>query len=146
MKTCKYISVDPGNRTGFARFDVTGNPIECRAIKGVDEFLDWLEEQETDVLIIERYRSRPGAVNAWSDGPTQQIVGAVKRIARKSEWEIVEQDPSPALAVGLRYLGMANTYKGKHVPDEVSALAHGEYYLVSKGIKKHRLEGKGAGN
>lgn len=146
MKICKYLAIDPGKRTGYARFDAQGTPIECRAIQGVDNFLDWLEEQETEVVVIERYRSRPGAINAWSDGPTQQLIGAIKRIARKSEWQIVEQDPSPALAIGLRYIGMATAYKGKHVPDEISALAHGEYYLVSKGIKKHRLEAKGAGN
>lgn len=141
--TSKFIAVDPGSqRSGVALFDATGNPLGMEVIKEVDPLLDWLEEQECEVLILERYRNRPGAINAWSTGDTQQIIGAVKRIARKKGWAVVEQDPSPCLAIGLKYLGLGTTYKGKHVPDQISALAHGEYYLVKNKVKVHRIARK----
>lgn len=140
--TSKFIAVDPGTeRSGVALFDATGSPMGMEVIKKEDPLLDWLEEQECEVLIIERYRNRPGAINAWSTGGVQQIIGAVKRIARKKGWTVVEQDPSPALMIGLKYLGLGSTYKDKHVPDQISALAHGEYYLVKNRIKEHRIAG-----
>ena len=139
----KFIAVDPGTeRSGVALFDATGNPLNMEVIKGEDPLLDWLEDQDCEVLIIERYRNRPGAINAWSTGGVQQIIGAVKRIARKKGWTVEEQDPSPCLAIGLKYLGLSTTYKGKHVPDQISALAHGEYYLVKNKVKEHRIARK----
>lgn len=130
-----YLAIDPGVTTGWAAFDKDGGFITFGEIKGEDNFLDWLEEQEFKEIILERYRSRPGAINAWSKGETQQHIGAIKRIAKKRGVTVNEQDPSPALAIGLRFIGMSETYKGKHVPDKISALAHGEYFL-----RKHRIK------
>lgn len=134
----KFLAVDPGKRTGFALFDATGAPLKFFKIEGYDEALDWLEGEDcegvTD-LILEVYRNRGNLHDSWSDMPTSQHIGAIKRIARKRDWVVHQQEPSPCLNLGLRFLGMASTYKGKHVPDEVSALAHGEYYLRKAGVK-----------
>jgi hypothetical protein len=132
-----YLAIDPGKRTGFARFNEKGELSEPPFVKTPeDNALDYLEEVDgVKEIIIETYRNRPGSVNSWSTGPTQQHIGAIQRIARKRRWKIHEQEPSPCLNIGLRFLGMANTYKGKHVPDEVSALAHGEYYLRKAKVK-----------
>lgn len=132
----EYLAIDPGLTTGWASFDHEGKPLGFDEIKGYDEFLDWFEEQSPGLIIIERYRNRGGAINGFSDMPTSQHIGAIKRIARKKKVPIIEQDPSPCLSVGLRFLGLYATYRGKHVPDKVSALAHGTYYLRKQGIKK----------
>lgn len=132
-----YLSIDPGKTTGWARFDEQGEPIAFGKITGPDKFLDWLEDQsDVSVYIIEEYRNRPGTkVNVWSTGPTQQHIGAIKRIAHKRNITIHMQEASQ-LSIGLRFIGMHRQYKGKHVPDDVSALAHGTYFLRKAGIQK----------
>ena len=134
-----YLSIDPGDNTGWAKFDDKGKFQAFGEIKGHDNFLDWLEKVEVsegDVWIIESYRSRPGAINSWSRQPTIQLIGAIKRQAHKKHIFIEEQYPSPCLSIGLRFIGMHKMYVGKHVPDQVSALAHGTYYLRKKGVLK----------
>lgn len=134
-----YLAIDPGStRTGWAKFNNEGIVQNIGVIKGADKFLDWLEElvekEEIKVAIVEQYRNRGGFINDFSIMPTSQHIGAIARILRKRKIPIVYQDPSPCLSIGLRFLGMFTTYNGKHVPDEVSALAHGTYYLKKEGI------------
>lgn len=123
-----YISVDPGLNTGWAKWNEDGEIMSYGKLKQ-EEFFNWFETQRFKWLIIEIYRNRPGATNAWSKGETQQHIGVCKRHANKIGARVVEQDPSPCLAIGLRFLGLHDMYQGKHVPDEISAMAHGEYYM-----------------
>lgn len=138
----KYLAIDPGGTTGWAKFDADGNLLGCSKIQGGDKFLDWLEDQEAGdtTLILEDYKVRPWVNHSYSSVPTLQIIGAIKRVAQKKEWTLVEQQPQ-CMHMGLRYLGLYAKYGGgkKHVPDDQSALAHGVYYLVKTGVRKHRL-------
>lgn len=132
-----YLAIDPGQtNTGWATFDEDGKFEEWGIIKGQDRFLDWLEEQAPGMVILERYRNRGGFVNSFSDMPTSQHIGAILRVCRKKKIPYILQDPSPALAIGLRFLGMHEMYVGKHVPDNVSAAAHGTYYLRKNKVLK----------
>lgn len=139
-----YLAIDPGERTsGWARFGEDGETTGFGAIKGIDEFLDWLEDQPAPrVLIMENYRVNPAISHAFSKVRTVEVIGGIKRYCRKHSVELVEQR-NVVLPIGLRYLGMYEVYyrgtkRIKHVDDEISALAHGEYYLVKNKIKKHR--------
>lgn len=133
------LAIDPGGTTGWASFDRKGKPIAFDKIKGHDEFLDWLEEQKPERIVCESYKVRPGVNHSFSDVPTLQLIGAIKRWARKQGIEVKEQQPAD-MYIGLRHLGLYTTYKGKHVPDNISALAHGEYYLIKNKLKRHNLE------
>src|SRR6266496_4107812 len=129
-KNSMYIAIDPGDTTGWATFNEQGELIDFQEIKGHDNFLDWLEQQNARVYIVESYRVRTsGHINSFSTVPTLQLIGAIKRVAKKKGIKIVMQEVSPALSIGLRFIGMHSIYKGKHVPDRISALAHGTYYL-----------------
>lgn len=138
-----YLAIDPGQTTGYALFDENGDSRFMGKIKGEDKFLDELElivsANQITTIILEAYRNRPGLKNShnnWSKNETSQHIGAIKRIARKAKVEVVEQEPSPCLPIGLKFLGMSDVYRDKHVPDEVSALAHGTYYLRKNKILK----------
>lgn len=147
-----YLSIDPGTKsTGWAWFDDLGNVTgfgkvvgsERSGSDGVDAALDWLDEQPIpDVLIFENYQVNPNVPHAFSKVRTVEVIGGIKRWARKNNVTLVEQR-NVVLPIGLRYVGMYNVYytgrkRIKHVDDEISALAHGEYYLVKNKIKKHR--------
>lgn len=135
-----YLAIDPGQaNTGWAKFDKEGSFLGAGVITGQDKFLDWLEElvfsADIKTAIIEQYRNRGGAINGMSTMPTSQHIGAISRVLRKATVPIEFQDPSPALSIGLRFLRMHAAYVGKHVPDDVSATAHGEYWLRKHGVK-----------
>lgn len=135
----EYLAIDPGQKnTGWATFDELGQLTDYGKVVGQDKFLDWFEDltPQPGIVIIERYRNRGGFTNSFSTMPTSQHIGAILRVCRKRKIPYVEQDPSPALAIGLRFLNVHTLYVGKHVPDEISALAHGTYYLRKKGVQK----------
>ena len=143
-----YLAIDPGGTTGWARFNETGDTTGFGKIKGHDAFLDWLEEvQGVQVCILENYKvGRSGGsqfTHSFGDVPTLQLIGAIKRVAKKQGWELVEQSPND-MYMGLRHIGLWSQYRGSgkalHVPDDQSALAHGVYYLIKIGVRKHRLD------
>lgn len=140
----KYCSIDPGKTTGYALFAENGDIQEFSKIKDPDKFLDWLEELDPfpEVFIIEQFRVRPFAGgNTWSTGPTQQLIGAIRRVLKKKgipTKNVIFQEPS-ILPIGFKYAGLPYNKK-KHVPDDQSALVHGIYYLTKNKIRKHRLE------
>ena len=145
MKTyMNYLAIDPGSRcTGWARFSEVGEATGFGHIDGIDEFLDWLEDQpKPKVVILEEYRVNPSISHAFSKVRTIEVIGGVKRYCRKNNITLVEQR-NTVLPIGLRYIGMYEVYyrgrkKIQHVDDEIAALAHGEYYLVKNKIKQHR--------
>lgn len=136
-----YLAIDPGETTGWAAFDADGSIIDMGKIKGPDTFLDWLEEQNPTECILEIYRNRPGFVNEWSKGETQQLIGAIKRTLRKkglTSKQIHEKEPRD-LPIACKMAGIPYS-KTTHLPDDQSAFAHGVHYLTVAGIRKHRLD------
>ena len=135
-----YVAIDPGNRTGWATADCEGRVTGNSAIKGTEAFLDWFEELQPspEVVIVESYEIRQQHFNhQGSRVPTIQHIGAIKSIAKRTHGVGVKEQRSINLPFGLRYLGLYGSYynpttqrkKDKHIPDEVSALAHLTYYL-----------------
>ncbi len=70
----------------------------------------------------------------------------IKSYAHRHKIPLHEQ-PNTALKIGLKYIGCYTMYydsrgkSKKHVDDEISAYAHGVYYLQSHGIRKSRVAG-----
>jgi hypothetical protein len=139
MKT--YLSIDPGqDNIGIAWFDEEGQPVDILKFKDRNKFLDWLDEQPVARFIMhETYRNRPGQTQKWNTGGTSKTIGAIERYAHKNKIEVKTYEPSN-MYIGLRFLGMGATYKGKHVPDDVSALAGGVWLLQKLGIREHQLK------
>lgn len=140
-----YLAVDPGERNiGWARFDETGELTGIGTFRSIDEFADWLDMQPPPkTIIVEGYWVNPNKHKSWSKATTVECIGILKRWGRKHSCNLVEQR-NTILSIGLRYLGMYDVYYTgrkltKHIDDEIAALAHGEYYLVSQGIKKNRI-------
>lgn len=136
----KYLAIDPGNNTGYAIFNELGDVVDNGEIKGHQEFLDWLDAvyPPPTVLIVEWYYVRNKQFNhEGSDVGTLRLIGAIERYAHQHKCTLVKQR-SDTLGIGLRYIGMKYP-KGVHVPDRVSALAHGVYWLQRNKIRKSRL-------
>lgn len=142
-----YLTIDPGEKNvGWASFNIDGKTLGFGIIKGMDEFMDWLEDgPEPKEIVFEGYRLLPGRNRNFSKVRTIELIGLIKRYCHKRPDIKLTEQRNTDLGIGLRYIGMYSTYyQGrkniKHVDDGISALAHGEYYLVKNKIKKHRLE------
>lgn len=143
-----YLSIDPGEKTtGWAAFDEQGNELAFSKITGgPDEFMDWLESliPVPSEIIYENYRVSPTINHGFSKVVTIQLIGMIKRYARKHRIPLHEQ-PNTVLKIGLKFAGFYKLYydgkgkKLKHVDDQISAFAHGVYYLQKKGIRKSRV-------
>lgn len=137
-----YLSIDPGETSGWATFDEEGTFKAWGQIKGTPELEDWLAELEPPkVVIIEEFRlyKSKALQQSGSKLETVQVIGSVKNQARRWKATIVEQ------RADVR--GIAELYSGvseKSVPHskshKISAMNHGTYYLVTKGIIKLSLD------
>lgn len=147
MSEKEYLSIDPGDHVGIAWFDRVGKPLENFEIHGHNEFMDWLEEGPVPKKIIyETYRNRPWEkANQWADNKTSMLIGMILRYAHKNKVEMVSSEPAN-LYIGLRFLGVYQLYAKKqgksrrHVPNALSALAHGVYMLQKLHIRKHEVK------
>lgn len=143
-----YLSIDPGEKTtGWASFNKKGEEIQFGKITGgPDAFMDWLESlvPQPREIIYENYRISPTISHGFSKVVTAQLIGMIKRHATKYRIKIHEQ-PNTVLKIGLKYVGFYGTYydskgkKIKHVDDQISAYAHGVYFLQTRGIRKSRV-------
>lgn len=143
-----YLSIDPGERTtGWAAFREDGTDIDFGKVRGtLDDFMDWLEglRNPPKHIIYENYMVNPTISHGFSKVPTIQLIGMIKRYAKKAGIELHEQR-NVILKVALRHVGFYNIYydskgkKKKHVDDAVSAYAHGVYWLQKNKIRKPRI-------
>ncbi len=138
MNPNKFLAIDPGGkRTGWATFDGEGKATGCNLVVGIDNFMDWLDALEPvpEVVIVESYHIDNKMFNhQGSDVPTLRLIGMIERYCHVKRLKMVKSRRAN-LKIGLQFMGVEYG-KGEHVPDQVSALAHGTYYLVKHRIKK----------
>lgn len=132
------LGIDPGGATGWATIILEGKFIKP-GLTGVitnfetDDTIDTIIAS-CDVVVIENFRVRPGHARGgsfdWKTMDTSEIIGAIKRIARKLEKQVVLQEPAIKPA-GYGFSGMKYRAgkKGTHWQD---ALAHAVYYAVTR--------------
>ncbi len=145
-----WLSLDPGEKNvGWAAFSKDGSELGIGKVSGgLDPFMEWLEglDPVPGEIIYENYRINPTIAHGFSKVLTVQSIGMIKSYARRHKIPLHEQ-PNTALKIGLKYVGAYTMYydsKGKrikHVDDEISALAHGTYFLQKHGVKKNRVSG-----
>jgi hypothetical protein len=111
--------------------------------------MDFLEDGPVPTMIIyESYRNRPWEkANVWADNKTSQLIGMILRYAHKNDVELVSSEPAN-LYIGLRFLNLYAKYAKRqgrarrHVPNHLSALAHGVYILQKRHIRQHIVPGR----
>ena len=143
----KLLSVDPGKHTGWACWNYgSGTPSllqmgVTKVHEDVYELLISLENAKFDQIVYEDYRIYPGKMkqgwsHEWQRPPALLVIGALELFARQKSTKMVSQ-PSSILPVGCGYIGY-NYRKGIHVPNNVSAIAHGAYWLVKNNLATPR--------
>jgi hypothetical protein len=135
------MSFDPGQSTGWASMDLLERPVfqmfgTTRSPKELFAIFDKFEKYP-DVVVCEDYHINPAAMrhgwaHQWDKGIALRTIGAIEHFAHWNNADFVLQQPSQ-LKVGCGYIGYEVKPK-KHIPDHISAMAHGAFYTVKKGI------------
>lgn len=132
---------DPGTTTGYAFWDteVSELPVAFGEFSK-EQLFEHLNTMngDPDFFVYENYRVRinpkqKGFNHAFEEVPAARIIGAVELTAHRLKAKIVKQETS-ALKVGCGYGGIP-VPKG-HIKDHLSAMAHGFYFLVKRGVIK----------
>lgn len=152
-----FVSVDPGERVGVATFNDKGENI-YRTTFSIKEFRKLYLKQilrerlgapKTDpklVFIVEDFSLRrdKSFEQTGSDMPASRCIGAVELavdILGHDRGEIVFQSPGN-LKTALKWAGfpdLANKPRSWHCPDDLSAYAHGVFYLIQNNYRKHPI-------
>lgn len=131
----RLVAFDPGNTTGYAIFEYT-KISEIGQKKWEEPLLDWVNDLEGDVFVIEAFLIEKARLQYWDKGIPLQVVGAIKARARKIKAKVEEQRTS-VLPVAYKWMG--SEYNKQNKDHHVDAAAHGNYYLV-----KHKLKQPGS--
>jgi hypothetical protein len=154
-----FVAVDPGENVGAATFSETGEDLG-RTVVRLDSFrtnfLKTLCSQRLKepprspklIFIMEDYTLRQDmAINqTGSDMPASRCIGAVEMIASilgPERCEIHLQKPGN-LKTALKWAGyptLANKPRSWHCPDDLSAYAHGVFWLIQNNYRKHPIFG-----
>jgi hypothetical protein len=137
----KIISFDPGQSTGWSVLDTDERP--AFTMFGITrtprELFDIFNKFEgfPDVVVCEDYHINPAAMrrgwaHQWDKGLTLRAIGAIEHFAYWNNSKFVLQQSSQ-LKVGCGFIGYKYVDK-KHVPDNISAMAHGAFFCVKNDI------------
>jgi hypothetical protein len=138
----KLLSIDPGTHTGWAVWHYEKNKVllqEMGESASIQQFYNTLTDGEfndTDQIVAEDYKIRPADLNKgwshqWNNGPALQVLGAIDLFATMYSIPTSRNQPA-VLPVGCGYIGYKYNKK-VHVPNRISAIAHGAWWLVKHG-------------
>src|SRR5215510_1574641 len=99
-----------------------------------DLFMDFIEalDPKPEVIVMEDYIIRKHISHSGSRAPTIQLIGMIKRYARKNDIKVVLQQAS-AKSIGYKFAGMTPT-KNHAQSHQYDAVAHGVFYLQKHGV------------
>lgn len=130
------MSIDPGDKTGIARWYMDGTFID-KFILPYEDAIEYLAHANgISAIVIEDFRLRRGKAlqQSGSKFPTVQVIGAVKLYCRIHNTAYFSQSPEI-----LRLSALHSDTKiplASHIPDDIAAYLHGWYWFEAKGILK----------
>lgn len=138
-----YLALDPGLHTGWATWDSKGDVITMGTVHNYDELHNLLASFPTCIktVIIEdfvlfKHKARE---QSGSKMPAPKAIGQIETFARLWGANIVKQ-PSHIKANAERMTGKSTKNMAKIRTHMWDAYNHGEFYLITKGIKKLSIE------
>lgn len=133
------LAFDPGSsNTGIALFKFSSmTPIFKRVIKDGAEglmqfFREMSEPGKIAQIVCEDYTLLPYKKHGSTSSGTIEVIGRIKFWAEMHKVPIEMQEPFKKDS-GARFTGIGTQYIGpnKHMPDHLSAMNHGAYWLVT---------------
>lgn len=136
MGEVKYIAIDPGNTSGWAKFDEKGEILEFGQFT-LAEQNKWLDENITSGLtevIIEDYMNYAWKEQKkWSKNQTSKNIGAIEMICELRGVPYYLQ-PANVKKIGYKFAGLGEAPSNHAISHQYDAVAHGTYRLRTTGV------------
>lgn len=138
-----YIFIDPGQNTGWAKFDDNGELVAKGTTRNFEDLVYWVADninvgtaEFTKKCIVEDFKLYPSKAQAqlWSQFETVQVIGAIRSqcLLVSIPYEVV---PAHNKQMGFMYLGTKEPPHSSPLNHEMVAIAHGVFWLQNKGIR-----------
>ena len=140
MTELGYVSIDPGESTGWVTWDKTGQMIAQGTCRGRDALEDLLESLgPVPVVVVEDFTlyKNKALQQSGSKLETVRVIGSIESWARRNK-STIKMQPASILSIAQLWSGMKMP-KNHRVSHWVSAYNHGYYYLVKAGVRKLEL-------
>lgn len=131
-----YLALDPGETTGWALFDETGQIIKYGQYYQHQQ-TEWLTENLTSELkavICEEYRNY-NAQKKWSRNQTSKNEGAIELLCEMRKVPFFLQRAN-VKSIGYKWAGLGSAPSNHAISHQYDAVAHGTYWLRNRGILK----------
>jgi hypothetical protein len=133
-----YIALDPGDTTGWAAFDERGSLLSYGQFYKRNQ-TEWLTDNISSNLkavIIEDYTNFGWKQQKkWSKNQTSKNIGAIEMLCELRNVPYFLQPPN-IKAIGYKWAGLGEAPTNHSISHQYDAIAHGTYWLRSKGILK----------
>ena len=143
-KPPRYLALDPGETTGWAKFDEDGAVLSMGQYKQADQ-TKWLTEHLTSDLlavICEEYRIyNQKQQKRWSRNQTSKNEGAIQLLSEMRGVPFFLQ-PANVKAIGYKQSGLGKAPTNHAISHQYDAVAHGTYWLRGRGILKPTIPGE----
>jgi len=140
-----YIFFDPGEHTGWTKFDEKGDVIGGGTLNDLIETFNFLGELpvgDFKVIGYEIFALYPWKSEAqrWNQFITSQVIGTIRYVTHQGNQrglniQIVSQ-PANVMSMGYMYAGMNPPSNSNPLRHQLSAFAHGMYWLQKNGIRR----------
>ena len=139
-----YVAIDPGKRVGVATFALDGSD-RSKALLPEEDFRLYLinhirmqNNYPITAFIVEGFwlRQKEALDQVGSDMPASRTYGAVELAAQMMNVPLHVQ-PSSILPQACKWARVPYNPRKKHTPDQLSAYAHGVYWLINNKIRRH---------
>ena len=139
-----YLALDPGETTGWATFDDKGVIIEWGQVIQADlhKWLDKTITSDLRAVISEEYRIYSSRrQRQWSRNQTSKNEGAIEAICSLRDVPFFLQ-PANVKKIGYLWAGLGAAPSNHSISHQWDAVAHGTFWLRSKGILKPSIPGE----
>jgi hypothetical protein len=138
MSEVRYLAIDPGDTTGWAEFNETGDLTGFGQVKE-HEFNDFVTEHmhsDLTAVIVEDYKlfAHKAKAQSWSRMSTSKKIGKIEILADLKKVKVILQ-PANNKSIGYMWGGIEPP-SNHSISHQYDAYAHGVFWLQKNGIRK----------
>lgn len=130
----RYLAIDPGHATGWAKFDESGDVTGFGTLHGKSEVYKMLDEINPSVVICEEWISAGGKTFGGDRMVTVRIIGAIEMWCEQHDVPLHMQ-PNTVKPIAYLWSGIKKP-KNHSLSHETDAYVHGVYWLQKNGVRK----------
>jgi hypothetical protein len=142
MDNSAYLAIDPGDMTGWAKFDENGKILEYGQVSEA-EFMEWITENVHENLkhvicedfLLYQHKAMSQTNSRARKMKTSKKIGQLEMTCQLRGVPITLQ-PASNKPIGYMWGGLGEAPSNHSISHQFDAYAHGVFFLQKNGIRK----------